>query len=476
MVRPRSEMDLVTGEKTREFIRTDRMCPSSYAGGCPRPKSPAAARPDDRAEDIADRENERIVRQSTWTRAMSAVVINPKGGSMKTPLTLLLAGAIAEIRGGGVAAWEGTEVPGDLAAIAEGDPARGLTELIAAGDMVTSAGNLAGYSAPQTSHSAVFGTVGAREEMRPAQIRAVREASLDDKGAAAFAATVMRWRTRYPADPDYATKARQVMRTDAGSDLLTLDLPEAGDEDSGWGTTEGARYRVSEIAKDGATVGITMPFFATSKEYPDGVEVSTAATCRRRRAVARDRHGSPGGERHRPSRGRRQRSDFQGSVLMTSAVVDPCDIPGVSASVGCAVKDKAEGAADKVATVVEFSQDPMAFIAQKEAEAAKSLTEDIIPALTNLTQPDLTVDWFIDAYKISFAAAIFGWIVIMLWDLTTFRGRGESGREVIDSFTKWTPVFIGGSMFGPAAGAFSLKGIGHLNAALISWGLSATDT
>ncbi len=116
--------------------------------------------------------------------------------------------------------------------------------------------------------------------MRPAQIRAVREASLDDKGAAAFAATVMRWRTRYPADPDYATKARQVMRTDAGSDLLTLDLPEAGDEDSGWGTTEGARYRVSEIAKDGATVGISMPFFATSKEYPDGVEVSTAARWR----------------------------------------------------------------------------------------------------------------------------------------------------------------------------------------------------
>lgn len=141
---------------------------------------------------------------------------------------------------------------------------------------------------------------------------------------------------------------------------------------------------------------------------------------------------------------------------MTSAVEDPCDIPGVSASVGCVVKDKAEGAADKVATVVEFSQDPMAFIAQKEAEAARSLTEDIIPALTNLTQPDLTVAWFIDAYKISFAAAIFGWIVITLWDLATFRGRGESGREVIDSFTKWTPVFIGGSMFGPAAGAFSL--------------------
>lgn len=161
---------------------------------------------------------------------------------------------------------------------------------------------------------------------------------------------------------------------------------------------------------------------------------------------------------------------------MSAQAGDPCDIAVIGTTPGCAVKDKIEGAADKVGTVVEFGQDPMAFIAQKEAEAAKSLTENIIPALTNLTQPDLTVDWFIDAYKISFAAAIFGWIVIMLWDLATFRGRGESGREVIDSFTKWTPVFIGGSMFGPAAGAFILKGIGYLNAALIGWGLSATDT
>lgn len=126
------------------------------------------------AEELADAENERVIRQSTWTRAMSAVVVNPKGGSMKTPLTLLLAGAIAQIRGGGVAAWEATEVPGDLAAIAEGDPPRGLTELIAASEMVTSAGNLAGYSAPQTSHAAVFGSVSSRDELTPQEVRSLR--------------------------------------------------------------------------------------------------------------------------------------------------------------------------------------------------------------------------------------------------------------------------------------------------------------
>lgn len=127
------------------------------------------------AAELGDHENERIVRQSTWTRAMSAAVLNPKGGSTKTPVTLLLAGAIADIRGGGVAAWEATEVPGDLADIAEGNPPRGLTELIAAGETVTSAGTLAGYTAPQTSHAAVIGSVSARTEISPEEIRTVRE-------------------------------------------------------------------------------------------------------------------------------------------------------------------------------------------------------------------------------------------------------------------------------------------------------------
>lgn len=133
-----------------------------------------AAQPPPTPDEVADRENERIVRQSTWTRAMSAAVVNPKGGSMKTPMTLLLADAIAEIRGGGVAAWEATEVPGDLSAIAEGDPPRGLTELLAAEDMINSAGMLAGYTAPQTSHAAVVGSVSAREELSPRDVWSVR--------------------------------------------------------------------------------------------------------------------------------------------------------------------------------------------------------------------------------------------------------------------------------------------------------------
>lgn len=166
-------------------------------------------------------------------------------------------------------------------------------------------------------------------------------------------------------------------------------------------------------------------------------------------------------------------------MIAKAAVPDPCNLPGADLVAGCGVKNKVDEAvdktADKVSSAIEFGKDPFGWIAQKEAEAAKDLTETVIPALTRLTQPDLSQDWFLDAYKVSFAAAIFGWVLILLWDLATFRRRGESGQEVADSLVKWTPVFIGGSMFGPAVGMFLVGGVGALNAALADWGLSATS-
>lgn len=144
----------------------------------------------------------------------------------------------------------------------------------------TSSGDPSTSASPGSDDGA--GAAGCLGGVNPtkAVLTAQKEAALDAKGAAGFAATVMRWRSQYPVDPAYAGKAKQIMTPDAGSDLLTVDPEEGGPEDSGWGTTDGARYRVTESTKTTATVEITMPFFVTSKEYPDGVEVSTGARWR----------------------------------------------------------------------------------------------------------------------------------------------------------------------------------------------------
>jgi len=61
--------------------------------------------------------SERIARSTAATafrRPVTVVVANPKGGSGKTPTTLLLAGALGQARGGGVVAWDNNELRGNM--------------------------------------------------------------------------------------------------------------------------------------------------------------------------------------------------------------------------------------------------------------------------------------------------------------------------------------------------------------------------
>ena len=115
------------------------------------------------------------IRSATWVRAVNVMVTNPKGGVGKTPTTVLLAGILGHVRGGYVAAFEAAESAGTLARRSEGTPLRGLAELLRSRSAVTSAGSLGGYTAPQTSHADVIGSIGARHELSAQDVYAVRE-------------------------------------------------------------------------------------------------------------------------------------------------------------------------------------------------------------------------------------------------------------------------------------------------------------
>ena len=110
-------------------------------------------------------EQERIIRQATWTRAVSVLVANRKGGVGKTPMSLLLGGVLAAVRGGSVAIIEVSDDPGALAFRAEGNPPRGIGELVRDVDTIRTTGQLAGYTAPQTSFASVIGSAGRRPRL-----------------------------------------------------------------------------------------------------------------------------------------------------------------------------------------------------------------------------------------------------------------------------------------------------------------------
>ncbi len=119
-----------------------------------------------------------LIRLSTWPRSVGILVANPKGGVGKTPLSLLVAGVLANIRGGGTIVLEVSDDPGALAVRAEGPAAAGVAELLRDIDEIKGAGQLAGYVAQQTSYAAVIGTAGDRDALTGEDVK--RMAALTD--------------------------------------------------------------------------------------------------------------------------------------------------------------------------------------------------------------------------------------------------------------------------------------------------------
>ncbi|TFD91564.1 hypothetical protein E3T61_08870 [Cryobacterium lactosi] len=137
------------------------------------PVGPSAAELGERRLQEQRTAHETTVRQATWTRAVSVLVNNPKGGTGKTPTALLLGGVLAAIRGGSVAILEVSDDPGALNFRAEGNPQLGLGELVRDVDQVGTVGRLAGYTAPQTSFASVIGSTGRRERLTGDSVVAV---------------------------------------------------------------------------------------------------------------------------------------------------------------------------------------------------------------------------------------------------------------------------------------------------------------
>lgn len=106
--------------------------------------------------------DEETIRQATYTRPVGVLVANRKGSAGKTTISLTLGGTLAACRGGGVAIVEVAEDPGTLTLRAEGTPRRGVGQLVADHAGVHSAGQLDGYTAPQTSYARVIGSTGPR--------------------------------------------------------------------------------------------------------------------------------------------------------------------------------------------------------------------------------------------------------------------------------------------------------------------------
>lgn len=148
----------------------------------------------------------------------------------------------------------------------------------------------------------------------------------------------------------------------------------------------------------------------------------------------------------------------------------PCDLPLVEHTTVCVGLD----VVDDVAEVVDFASDPLGYLAEQLQAASAGLTTTVLPAMEQLTHPDLSVDWFLGAYKVSFALSIFVFVALLGWNFVQLTRRRVSGDEVIETLAFYAPMFFAGVLFGPLLGNLLLSLTGALSDSLIQWGVGST--
>lgn len=129
-----------------------------------------------------------------------------------------------------------------------------------------------------------------------------------------------------------------------------------------------------------------------------------------------------------------------------------------------------------VAGAVNYWSDPWGNTYKALRDAANGLATQLLPQLTSATLPDLTVDWFVNAYRISFAAALFGAVLLLIPQLLRTARGSQSGRELLESIGLYFPLFLLGAMFGPAIGALLVNFFHGLSDSFAAWGITSTVT
>lgn len=134
-------------------------------------------------------------------------------------------------------------------------------------------------------------------------------------------------------------------------------------------------------------------------------------------------------------------------------------IAGIGDTIGD-VWDAITGPASSIVEGISFASDPLGWIFGKTQDALDGLVSRLLPWLMSATKPDLTADWFLRTYAVSFGLAIMVWLLIVLGRLVAVARGSASGGDLIELLTTRSLTFIGGAMWGPAIG-WVIVGIFH---------------
>ena len=149
---------------------------------------------------------------------------------------------------------------------------------------------------------------------------------------------------------------------------------------------------------------------------------------------------------------------------------EPVQPPGDDGGIGSIIGGLGDGV-NAPPGGVSYMSDPWGNTFEMLRDAAAGLSGDVLPALSEATLPDLSAQWFIDAYRVSFATAVFVAVALLFPQfIRTARGR-QSGRELVDSLGLYFGAFLLGATFGPAAGIMLVSFFHSLSDVFVDWGV-----
>ena len=126
-------------------------------------------------------------------------------------------------------------------------------------------------------------------------------------------------------------------------------------------------------------------------------------------------------------------------------------------------------------SAANFFSDPFGNMYKAFRDSAVSLSRDVLPVVTQATMPDLTLDWFINVYKVSFALGIFVLVLTLLPQFVRVARGTQSGRELGESVMLYGPAYLLGAMFGPMFGSVLVTVTHALSTDLTRWAFFDTN-
>lgn len=136
-----------------------------------------------------------------------------------------------------------------------------------------------------------------------------------------------------------------------------------------------------------------------------------------------------------------------------------------------------QAVAGAVTGTIDFLKDPLGWITAKAGDGATGVLSWISNTANAATQPDLSAQWWIDAYEKGMAIGIILFGMILLYQFyEKIRGHIDA-QQFLETFYFRVPAYFAGLVFGPPLGQFLLQGSGALAGDIIqSWtGSSASD-